>query len=1179
MATTLTFEEAKSRSISFEEAKGEEPSVTDTRPQATLEFGEPARSPEELAARTVEARKSLGIRNYKFQKAGGVFDPVLELGKSETRDTHVQVLSKAISDELLPGVDSDKIAPYVAAGLNQAKGIVEFPTSPGGLGLTIAAMGNPVLARLIAAGFGVKGGTELPGAVKRAREAHATGTEQEKADATMGLVGDILMTAGGIKGATTPIRTPASEAGRMLSEDVKSANAVLPTVAKETALEQTLPTPETKTAEVVGPATTQAVAETKGQNASEITENAALYGDVRTQQEPTGELPVTQGSAGVQPQTEGGLQPLQGSEQPQGMVAGTQGAERNQVADLQKVVGSGSHQEIKSAFDKLSNDAADEISEAVDEGKASDVRDALEKYGGEVPKTDAEVLSFANKLKGALRQSILTEASSRITEPGPGSMGITAPIGVMNANVSTGLSGLKNRVSEAVKGMAGESLPKFTGRDREAGEAGVRYGASRVAAPYNAIMFTSRVLETGVDPRMLGTALTEDNLRSIRQNFLDESKKAATEGNKQLADELKQKSDKVRSMIGSRGSPFKTEEEYQAFLSDPATQAAIESHKQLWDSEIEPMYRNAQGLDPEVELPSRGLQTGARINLKALLEDEPGTRVVTAGRGSVLSTFRKKSPFAREAKGTAQRYETDYNEIIANTYYRQLELANQNAFHRTLIEKGLAKVGPKAPDDVAGEAPSKPYPLVRRVILSDGKVIPKNENLYVPKSLESEYRGVSNLDAKLELWPGAKQFVGLLNKGALVSIGELTGHSFNLADALLNSPKGKPIQDALLKATGRADVIPTVFSLIRKSMADNKAQLADLATIGALREPFKGLGPTSKFISWMDRNVRLILDDSYKEMARNGWAKDTETARREFVNQVGQYNTRLQGPIMRSLRDTGLAPFVTAGRAFNVLGAKRIMLKTGVEPSGAAAGLALKANAVGAITGFIVLRTVLNQVLSGSANGRPGTPLMNIDLGTTDKSGKPQSFPLGDLLGPGRGLRVTGLRGAIEAHRTGLNESEQVDAGLRDIASSALMPIWGPSQRFMTTAIAGKQTPFAPPVAPTARPDESQFGLNIGTAAKEFNPFVATAIDLAQGKGVDQRKLQGRLSPMAGRTEAQQQAMPRIVDRAKAKEYKEYIIREAKKLAPEDRGKFIAEKIAGSGLTTRDIKEISRRAR
>lgn len=397
--------------------------------------------------------------------------------------------------------------------------------------------------------------------------------------------------------------------------------------------------------------------------------------------------------------------------------------------------------------------------------------------------------------------------------------------------------------------------------------------------------------------------------------------------------------------------------------------------------------------------------------------------------------------------------------------------------------------------------------------------------------------------------------------------------------AAFNTPAGKPVVDALLKASSRADVPATLFKAVRKSLQNNTAQLAELATIGALREKFKGIGPGNWFITNADKMVRLLLDDAYQEMAQNGLVENTETARREFINQVGQYNTRLQGPLIRLLRDTGLGPFATAGRTFNALGVRQVLLSPGVKAASPSAALALRANMLGSIVGFIVLRSLINQMTTGNPNGRHGTRLMNIDLGDNDNNGKPRQFPLGDLLGPGRGLRVTGLRGYVEGQRAGLTTSQSTEDALRDMFSSFLNPAMGPAPKFAATALTGYPAINAPRTAPVPKPDQNRYALQFGQALKDANPFVAAAIDMSQGKDVKPSTGLGRFSPVPGMVPEKYEALPTIVRRSRTKEYKEYVIREANKLPRNKRLEFIRQSIQDVNLSPRDKAEIRYRTR
>ena len=295
-----------------------------------------------------------------------------------------------------------------------------------------------------------------------------------------------------------------------------------------------------------------------------------------------------------------------------------------------------------------------------------------------------------------------TQAGTPNFQATPAQLGVASPLPeFLNAaaqTVTTGQGALKmgrlaQAIKETVRGAMNHTFPKLTNADRLSGELAARWVSSRAAAKYLAKVFSAKVVEgLNVDPAKFGAALTEDNLRSVRAGW------QAAGDDVQAA--------QVKTLIGGPKSPFKTEAEYQAFLNEPAVKTAIERHKALWDQVIEPMYRKAMQIDDSVELPSRGLQTGARVNLFSP-KDEPGApqrnMVQGVGQGNLTGTMRRKSPFGQQATGAGRTYNTNYHDMMANTYGRQLEVANKNAFENQLVDSGhavIANVGerPTLPD-------------------------------------------------------------------------------------------------------------------------------------------------------------------------------------------------------------------------------------------------------------------------------------------------------------------------------------------------------------------------------------------------------------------------------------------------------------------------------------------------
>lgn len=740
---------------------------------------------------------------------------------------------------------------------------------------------------------------------------------------------------------------------------------------------------------------------------------------------------------------------------------------------------------------------------------------------------------------------------------------------------------------ENVKGfvgyIAGKTLPRTTLKSQLLGELGARWISSKIAAKPKAEVFAADVLgDSGIDPVKFGAALTEDNLRSVRKAYADKAAQlfeeqkaaqAAKDDVKAQALETERQealtaASNVRTLIGKEGSPFESEAAYQKFLTDPTTQEAIARHKDLWTAVVEPQYRSAMSIDPEVELPSRGDQTGARINLRAIREgDTVRDAVRTVGQGNLLGTLRRKSPFGVRATGTAEGYHSNYYDIMENTFGRQDEIANKNAFDRALVESGNAVIDSPGKTIMIGGREAVPFPLIKRA---------QTKMLYVNRALATEYRIGSNVEFSPSQNIIAKIFRGI-NTAAIAAGTDATTHVLNLGTALFSLPgvSSGLLNDAMLSAFGRADIPVVLTRLLMKSFQDNRAQLASLSEIGAMREHFEPtktpvLRQLSQLIQWMDTNTRLVLDDAYRRMVQEGWVENSETARREFVNQVGQYNVRAQDWITGKMRQIGISPFVTAGKTFNALGIRSATLNPGVKASSPTAALALRANMLSKWVGTAAFVMSINYLLThkkgGGVMGRPGTPLGYIDTGKDDELRRHVLIPIINMTGQGRALRVTGVRGAIEAKRLGLNNATAADSAFRDVVNAQIGPWAGPPVRFGVAATTGYQPAINVgrkfPIVP---PSQSQHMSDFRNAVLEMNPVVA-GIHQAQQPGsggwVEALRSQApRLTPLMGKPEEMVANYPKIVSMAQGKDFVEWIIHTARTVPREQRRAYVNEQI------------------
>lgn len=744
----------------------------------------------------------------------------------------------------------------------------------------------------------------------------------------------------------------------------------------------------------------------------------------------------------------------------------------------------------------------------------------------------------------------------------PQALGVTHPLPAFIKNiadyfVNNSPSQMWNTIKGSLDASLGKTFAKTTIADRESGEAAARWISAKIAAPHLADTFSTQVLDgTGVDPVKFGAALTEDNLRSVRAAAETPEAKAA-----------------VTTIIGAKGSPFKTEGDYKAFLSDPATQQAIERHRALWAETVEPMFRKAQLLDPSEPLPGRGEETGARINLYNDTEGTGKDVVSGTGKGNLTATFRKKSPFAIQAKGSGQSYNINYVDQMRNTFGRQLEISAKNDFETKLVDSGNAVIGKP------GETPTLPdgektvaFPLKRSTIITaeDGSKVPVNQNIYVRKSLGAEYRNAANVD-RYDVPAVVKAFADAANKSALAGLTDASVHGLNLMTALFTRPSivGSVLSDSLLSTFGRADVPVTIAKVFTKALQDNKAQVADLSAIGAMKGDYPTRNPLGNFIKVADKSTRLVLDDAFKKMADAGLVENTETNRREFVNQVGQYNLKAQGGLRRIARETGIGPFATAGTTFNTLGVRTATMSPGVTATSPMAAAALRANVLSKWIGASVLVGSLNYLLTkdkgGGVMGRPGVPIGKIDTGMDDQNGRPLSLPVFDLLGLGRAMRVTGVRGLIESQKKGLNLQTSIDGSVRDIANSSISPFAGPVVRFGTEATTGFQPAINVGRAThVSAPGENQFAQNVKDALIDANP-VLKSLALAREPGgtvADAARQQfPRMSLQPSQRPEFIEKYPEIVHKAQASAFMDDVVRRARNMKPEARTQFVNDSL------------------
>jgi hypothetical protein len=239
-------------------------------------------------------------------------------------------------------------------------------------------------------------------------------------------------------------------------------------------------------------------------------------------------------------------------------------------------------------------------------------------------------------------------------------------------------------------------------------------------------------------------------------------------------------------------------------------------------------------------------------------------------------------------------------------------------------------------------------------------------------------------------------------------------------------------------------------------------------------------------------------------------------------------------------------------------------LSPGAPATDTFAAASLRANVLSKLVGTAVIVGTLNYLFTKKITGREGTPLGDVDFGTDDKTGKHQSFPLASLLGIGRGFRVTGLKGAVQAKRLGLSDADAFDAAARDIVNSWVAPAAGPPVKAAVIAASG----YPPAVhvgraSRVAPPGSSQTKENFYEAAIEANPLLQSYMKYRQGKPMSEvlSSQLPRFTMSPGKSERTVKDYPKIVTMARANEFIEDVVYQARRMPLNERGKFLTEQM------------------
>ena len=579
--------------------------------------------------------------------------------------------------------------------------------------------------------------------------------------------------------------------------------------------------------------------------------------------------------------------------------------------------------------------------------------------------------------------------------------------------------------------------------------------------------------------------------------------------------------------IDAYDAQVKAERDNPTVISDN-----IARWKQFWSGDgqlMERLFNEMKRVDPETQREGRGRYFDARINLTSearareiaeYLGDEgkPAPEPVQTG---YLNPNVPKDKFDRMATGTGQ-YSTDARLNLLNSLVGRWNKVTELRFYDALAQSGagvLLKQGESAPDQIQGQSvASFPVKMPYTEITGEGVEKTTRVNYYtlaVRQDLASEVRGVLNIDTALK----QSRIARILTTIQIAQLADAMTHIKNIQTVISRAQgAGAAWRDIIRKMPilNTLDAWYRIASVAMEIAGDSPAirdEIASMAEKGLIRPeyPAQGLQAIThggEMIHAVDTAARVLMNRFFDNMVERG-ADPSDANRRQFINQVGMYNRRLMAPWMRAAKDSGISPFIVAGRNFNRQGWNAVTGNPMLAFTDTGAAIQARAmNLFGTAMVMSVIPMIWNTLRVGTPMGRPGTPIGALDLGfDEDEKGQHSIVDLADLIGLRRGMRFTGLNAVIEGLHQGHTAGQIAGQAGEDIRNSVLHPWEGPGVGFGLASVFGLRTDLRGNMEATKYPGDAvrQHVEYARAALASQNPLVYSLIRPAfQAMGLDQ---------------------------------------------------------------------------
>lgn len=667
-----------------------------------------------------------------------------------------------------------------------------------------------------------------------------------------------------------------------------------------------------------------------------------------------------------------------------------------------------------------------------------------------------------------------SNTSAKITNP-------DAPPGILR-RIADGIKDRITRTRQWLRQFGGEMFPKSHDQSQDYGNKMVAFAShpelARLMGPLMTDKVMGEVLGTDANRKMFGTALNEVRLRYMQQAY-------------ERAGDLEAAAN-VGTFIGGENSPFQNEFQFQHALKDPRMQGILNRWAEHMAPVMDANFRKAQGLLPGEEINSFTQIPGLPISLIHAEPTSPKNMVVGTVAGNLRNPKLQRFKFSRQATGTGT-YETDLGKIIEATLEHGFKVGSKAEMIRQGVKDGLLQWGRPA-ERITNKSGQRwmefpdvnPPPGTQE---NRGPVEPgrtqgqERKNLFADPEIADELRRNLQVDKPWNKVPGT----GLLTKATLASTVEFMYHGKNLLTFLFK-PGVNPI-----------DLFREGYKVAVGDM-DTRQRLADLAGMGSGKPEGAESGflwggktdPTtwaSKGLDFIQRTMRLVADNAFNRLAAQGRVEGSEANRRNFENQLGQYNKVAQTRLISMLRETGVGPFATAASNYLMQGLRSMTLNPGVQATSAGHALGLRAEFLARLALVPAVVALVNYFAHGRLDGDDQTPFGSIKLGR--EGGRTQYLPLTDWTGLTRGARTMGLMALMQGNREHKPVRESATRGAHDIFHAVSHIAMGPVPSFVNTTLTGENA-IGMRVAPKEN-NRNDLQNNFLAALANANPIFATA--------------------------------------------------------------------------------------